>query len=243
MTVLIVEDQPLLAGQLELLVEDLGHHALLPAANADDALNTAREQAPDLLLMDVNLEGDYDGIETAEKIRQFHNCPVIFITSQDDDLTFRRAGRLGPINFLTKPVNELQLRRAIQLAVAQIDADATPGDAAITPTTSTIEDDHLYVRTGHKLHKVIFAEVTHVVADGRYCALHTAKARHLLRTTLTDLQQRLPATDFIKTHRSYLVNQSFVESVDLRDAEVILRGGGRVPLAKREREAFLQRIS
>lgn len=235
MNVLIVEDEPLLASNLAIIVEDLGHHPFPPATNAEDALQQALDLPPDLLLMDVNIAGEFDGIETAEKILKNHSCPVIFITAQTDELTFRRASRLGPANFLLKPFEEIQVKRAIQLA-------STSSTTKAPQPANEGEEDNLYVRTGHKLQKIPMVKVTHVAADGRYCEIHTTSGRYLTRMPLSEMQNRLPTDQFIKCHRSYLVNESFVDSVDLRDSEIVLTTGGRVPLAKREREAFLKRI-
>lgn len=233
MTILIVEDEPLYASHLELLVEDLGHAVIACVEEAEAALRLADEHSPDVILMDVNIAGAYDGVETAERIRQSHNCQVIFITAQQDEGTFRRASRLGPANFLLKPFDDLQVKRAIQLAVA------SPVQA---PSVSEEEEENLYVKTGHKLRKIPIAEITSVAADGHYCEIHTATNRYLIRMPFQQLQDRLPTERFLKTHRGHLVNEDFVESVDLRDSEILLRGGRRVPLAKREREAFLRRI-
>lgn len=232
MTVLIVEDEPLYASHLELLVEDLGHTVIGTVADAENALRLAKERPPDLILMDVNIAGTYDGIETAELIRLSHHCPVVFITAQQDEGTFRRASRLGPANFLLKPFDDLQVKRAIQLAAAN--------PAPLTRASE--EEENLYVKTGHKLRKIPIADITSVAADGRYCEIYTSANRYLIRMPFQELENRLPADQFLKTHRGHLVNEDFVESVDLRDSEIILSGGRRVPLAKRQREAFLRRI-
>ncbi len=237
MTILIVEDEPLYASHLEILVEDLGHTILGCVEDADAALLLARETMPDLVLMDINIPGAYDGIETAERIQQLGTCQVIFITAEKDDRTFQRASRLGPVNFLLKPFDDLQVSRAIQLASGSIKKQEVP-----VTEQSLSDEENLYVKTGKKLRKIPVAQITSVNADGRYCEIHTITNRYLIRMTLQDLQERLPDERFIRTHRGHLVNEDFVESIDLQDSEIVLSGGRRIPLAKREREAFLRRI-
>ncbi len=239
MNVLIVEDEPLYATHIEMLVEDLGHTVIGIADAAETALSLARNTPPELLLMDVNIDGAYDGVETAELIQRIHPCAVIFVTARQDEQTFQRASRLGPVNFLLKPFDDLQLKRAVQLATATTPAPSPPS-ANTLPEDQ--DEENLYVKTGYKLRKVPLADITSVAADGRYCEIHTTANRYLVRMTLQQLMARLPADRFIKTHRSHIVNETFVESVDLRDSEIVLLGGRRVPLAKREREAFLKRV-
>ncbi|MEO0735056.1 MAG: response regulator transcription factor [Bacteroidota bacterium] len=218
-----------------MLVEDLGHTVIGCAAAAPEALALAEATPPDLVLMDINIEGAYDGVETAEQLHKLHFCPVIFITAREDEQTFQRASRLGPVNFLLKPFNDLQVSRAIQLAINVL---ADPPSAG----ADDLEEENLYVKTDHKLRKIPVADISFVAADGRYCEIHTTTNRYLIRMPLKELRERLPVDRFLQTHRGCLVNEDFVESVDLRDSEIILKGGQRVPLAKREREAFLQRI-
>jgi DNA-binding LytR/AlgR family response regulator len=237
MTILIVEDEPLYASHLEMLVEDLGHTVLGCVEDAEAALLLVREAMPDLVLMDINIPGAYDGVETAERIQEQGSCPVIFITAEKDDRTFQRASRLGPANFLLKPFDDLQVSRAIQLASAGAkhqERDATE--------TNLSDEENLYVKTGKKLRKIPVAQIASVNADGRYCEIHTVTNRYLIRMTLQDLQDRLPEDRFLKTHRGHLVNEDFIESIDLQDSEIVLNGGRRIPLAKREREGFLRRI-
>ncbi|MBC6995033.1 response regulator transcription factor [Neolewinella lacunae] len=233
MNVLIVEDEPLMASHLQLVVEGLGYAVVGAASTAEAALALVRSQPPDLVLMDINIDGAYDGVETAISIRELHQCPIIFITARYDEQSFLRASRLGPANFLLKPFEDNQVRRAIQLA------SSSPAPVAAAPPE---EDAHFYVKVGHKLRKIAIAEIHSVVADGHYCAIHTQANRYLIRMSFQEVQERLPAERFLKTHRSYLVNEQYVESVDLRDSEIILTNGQRVPLAKREREAFLRRV-
>jgi len=238
MTVLIVEDEPLYASHLEMLVEDLGHEVLGSAEDADSALEIVKDGVPDLLLMDINIPGAYDGVETAERIQQLGPCSIIFITAEKDERTFQRASRLGPVNFLLKPFDDLQVSRAIQLA----SSSQTPAADQPQKKVTTEDEENLYVKTGKNLRKIPLSEITSVNADGRYCEIHTTTNRYLIRMPLQELEERLPADRFMRTHRSHLVSEAFVESVDLQDSEIVLIGGRRVPLAKREREDFLRRI-
>ncbi|OAV44708.1 LytTR family DNA-binding domain-containing protein [Lewinella sp. 4G2] len=245
MNILIVEDEALYASHLEILIEDLGHTVGGCVDNAPAALQMVSNSPPDLVLMDINIAGDYDGVETAELIQKAHPCPVIFITARQDEQTFRRASRIGPANFLLKPFDELQVKRAIQLAVASVSTNATGRDArpADGSIGNTMEGQSLYVKSGDKLRKIDIGDITSASADGRYCEIHTAAGRYLMRITFRELMDRLPADQFLKTHRGHLVNEGYIDSVDLRDSEIVLRGGRRIPLAKREREEFLRRVS
>lgn len=115
--VLIVEDDGLLALDLSSMLEEWGGEAVGIATSAARAIRLARELTPDLILMDVRLQGATDGIEAAREIRDLHSCAVIFITAHSDPDTLQRIGELGPLPVLSKPVDRATLLSAIWKAI------------------------------------------------------------------------------------------------------------------------------
>ena len=118
-SILIVEDEAIVALELRLELQDLGYTVAGVVASGEQALVTVAEQEPQLILMDVRLQGAMDGIAAAESIRQRHDVPVIFLTSHSDDDTVRRAARTGPYGYLTKPYQIKELRAGIEVALTK----------------------------------------------------------------------------------------------------------------------------
>ena len=112
--VLIVEDELILAMVNRKMVEALGYKSLAVVTNAKDALRTIEETRPDLILMDIMIEGDLDGIETAEIIRKSLNTPILFITGNSDEAVKSRAEHIANSAFLIKPVNQNMLKSFIE---------------------------------------------------------------------------------------------------------------------------------
>ena len=246
--VLIVEDEELFADRLEMLVDKLGYTHVGTVDNAIDATAVTKEQGPELVLMDININGEYDGIELAERLQEYGPLPTIFITSLADDRTFARAARSTPHGYLLKPFNELQLQRSIELVARQLVVDEPVNPApAPSPTThkeATEElslDGDFFIKNRSRLEKVSVDEVLYLQADGHYCQVHTAEKKYLVHRPLSDLAARLPAADFFVTHRSYLVNAKRVTAIDL-DNMVVQFGGKQAPISKRSREAVLERF-
>lgn len=233
MKVLIVEDEPLYRNHLCILVDKLGHEVVAAVDNALDALAAAKTNQPDLALLDVHLAGDHDGIETGTKLRELGPIALIFITSQSDDLTFKRARRLGSINFLLKPFDELQVQRAIELT--ELSGDNYPPNPPM-------KEHFIYVKTGNHLRKIHPPDISLVMAQGRYCEIHEKGHKHLVRMPFQEIVDQLPTPPFLRAHRSFLINENFVSAIDLPNSEIILNDNQRIPLAKRQREDFLQRI-
>jgi PAS domain S-box-containing protein len=118
-TVLIVEDEAIVALDLKLQLQDLGYAVVAVAASGEQAVIEARRCLPQLILMDVRLQGPMDGIAAAELIRQHHDVPLIFLTSHSDDETVRRAARAAPYGYLTKPYQIRELRAGIEVALTK----------------------------------------------------------------------------------------------------------------------------
>ena len=98
--ILVVEDNPIIAADLADRLSESGYHVLGPVAAGEDALPFFLQKTPpDLVLMDIQLEGEWDGIETTRRIRQQHDLPVIFLNSNSDDATFRQARAVNPQAF------------------------------------------------------------------------------------------------------------------------------------------------
>lgn len=116
-SVLIVEDEAIVAADLERQLSDLGYDVLGVADSREQAIELIAQAVPDLILMDIRLRGQRDGIEVAEEIRRNHDLPVIFLTSYSDDETVRRASRTAAYGYLTKPYQIKELRAGIEVAL------------------------------------------------------------------------------------------------------------------------------
>ncbi|MEM9887748.1 MAG: response regulator [Bacteroidota bacterium] len=238
--VLIVEDEPLYADQIEMLIDQLGYEHLATVDNSESALELMEQSPPDLILMDVRIQGDYDGIELTEQIHEKLLIPTIFITSLRDKLTFNRASRTQAVNFIVKPFNELQLQRAIELAVKKLVQPQTKN------TEKEWEEDvlfkeHFFIKHRHRLEKVQLMDVLYFEADGHYCGLYLPQKKYLLRMSLSQLKERLPEERFLQTHRAYVVNREKIESIDLQE-NLLYFGKQHVPLSKRNKDAVLKSL-
>lgn len=118
-SILIVEDEAIVALDLRTQLEDLGYDVIGIADQADDALKIAAAQRPDLVLMDVRLKGPTDGITTAGILLRMYQVPVIYLTAHSDDETVQRAAGTAAYGYLTKPFQIRELRAAIEVALTK----------------------------------------------------------------------------------------------------------------------------
>ena len=114
--ILVVEDEPLAAEDIRFCLMDLGY-GVAAASRGEEAMKTAEEAKPALVLMDIGLKGQMDGIDAAEQIRSRLDIPVVFLTAYADEKTVARAKLTEPYGFLTKPFSERGLKAAIETAI------------------------------------------------------------------------------------------------------------------------------
>ena len=116
-SILVVEDEAIIARDLKKTLEDLGYVVPPTVASGQQALEATRAYRPDLVLIDIRIQGDMDGIETAALIGQKHQTLVIYLTSYSDNATLARAKVTGAYGYLLKPFEDRDLRTAIEVAL------------------------------------------------------------------------------------------------------------------------------
>ena len=242
MKILIVEDEPIHADRFEMLAEQLGYELAGNCDNAFDALDCFHRTGPDLLLLDIHIRGDIDGIQLAERINQIRPVPVVFVTSMQDDETFARAQRSQPVAFILKPFDTLQLQRALELAVHRLSANPAPPESNFEQNDLVLPDC-LFIKVREKLEKITFDEILYLESDGRYTMLYTSTGRKFaIRIPLGDLELKLPESRFARTHRSNIIHLKWLQSVDLQDMMVLVKDKN-VPLSKGFRDQILRRLA
>jgi len=115
--ILVVEDEGVVAMDIQCKLEDLGYCVIALIRSGEEAVLTACEMRPDLILMDINLQGDMDGIFAAACIQERNPTPVIYMTAHGDKETLDRAIKTEPLGYIIKPIDEQDLRSAIEVAL------------------------------------------------------------------------------------------------------------------------------
>jgi diguanylate cyclase (GGDEF)-like protein len=115
-TILIVEDERIVARDLSMTLEEMGYVVCATVRSSTEALHQTAALHPDLVLMDIRIKGDSDGVEVAAELKRRHHVPVIFLTGSTDEETLQRAFRTEPDGYLPKPFTRATLRTALEVA-------------------------------------------------------------------------------------------------------------------------------
>lgn len=236
--ILIVEDDPIIAADLEDRLSEMGFGILGPVATGEDALSFFdRQPIPNLVLLDIQLEGKWDGIETARHIRQKHGLPIVFLTSNSDDATFAQAQKTSPQAFLSKPFRGRDLKHAIELALSHF---AKNENADEPSENAFILRDRLFIKVKDRMVRLFINDVLWIEADDYYCKVITREKQILVTMTLKKFGEELEGIpELMRVHRSYIVNLAHVESI----GELYLHiGKNDIPVSRNLREKMLSRL-
>ena len=113
-TILVVEDDAIGAMDLNGILTSLGYKVLGPVSSGSKALDKIKDTTPDLVLMDITIKGDINGIETAKLIKAQMEVPVIFLTAHSDEKTVKQAEKVNPAGYIIKPFDGVKLRKTIE---------------------------------------------------------------------------------------------------------------------------------
>jgi len=140
--VLVVEDEFIVAADLKARLNKMGYKVVGTAASGLEAIEKVWRESPDIVLMDIVLKGDMDGIATAEAIKQGYNIPIIFLTAYADQNTFSKAKLTEPFGYICKPFQEKNLRMAIEVALQRHSIETQQQQDLIAAQQSQYESLH-----------------------------------------------------------------------------------------------------
>lgn len=115
--IIIAEDEKIVAKDIENKLKKSGYDVLGVASTGKDLLDKVSESLPDLVLMDIKLDGDMDGIETAAKLKDGYEVPVVYLTAYADKMTLKRIDETKPGGYVLKPFKLSELRQSIEAAL------------------------------------------------------------------------------------------------------------------------------
>lgn len=212
--ILIVEDEVLIAEFLKDILNDFGVFKVDLAHNKKMALEVIERFQPNLILLDIRMEEELQGIEIAIEIGRKFKVPFIFITAHSDEQIIQQALETKPFAYITKPVKKMDVYAAINLALNSISEKAV--------TYLLFKDGHTEVRLDH-------TEILYAKSIGNYVTVYTPGKKYNIRYSMDWLSENLPLDSFLRVHRSYLVN---VKKIEKNSFKSLLVNGVEIPKSR-----------
>ncbi len=222
--VLVVEDESIVSKDIQHSLKKLGYNVVGAAATGEKALELAREEQPDIVLMDIMLKGDMNGVEVAEIVRRELNIPVIFLTAYADEATLSKAKITEPYGYIIKPFKEIDLHTSIEMAIYKHQKERElekERDLLFSIVESKeIGDGFIFVKSNSKLVKLNTKDIYFIEALKDYVVINTKDTRYTIHSTMKEIEQKMGTAEFIRVHRSFIVRLDKIASIEFPNLQL-----------------------
>jgi DNA-binding LytR/AlgR family response regulator len=239
MKILIVEDELIIAEDVRGMLGRMGYEVVGNAMDYGEAIALLEATKPDLILLDVNLNGKKDGIDLAQTINEAYKIPFIFTTSYSDAPTLQRAKTTNPANYLVKPFKQEQLFTAIEMALYHLSENPKKEPAPNTDEAVIIKDA-LFIKDKFRYTKLNIHDILWIKSDGNYLEIKTTNSEELIRATLSNFIERLNNNVFFKTHKSYIVNLDYLTKLEPTFVTIV---DVRIPISKVYYDVLIRKLN
>lgn len=219
MNILIAEDDILIAEHLKDIVLSFNYNVIGIAHKKDKVIELIEKNVPDVALLDINMENKYDGIEIGEYIQKNYNFPIIYITAHSEKETIEKALKTKPSGYIVKPFKDMEIFSSIQIAFDKF--------------RSNKSDNYILIKDGYKVAKLYVFDILFVKSDNNYVEIFTKDNKYIERISLASIIESIDSDNFVKVHRSYIINTDYVR--EIKSLSVIV-GDYEIPVARKYRK-------
>ena len=193
--ILIVEDEVLIATQIEMFLELNGYNSVGIAVDYTGAIELLESNPIDLILLDIKINGYKSGIDLAMYINKNLNIPFLFLTSYNDKDTLQKLKLLNPIGYINKPINDATLLTNIDLYFS----------------STKIHTQHIVpIKSGTKIYNITCTDLQYAETDHVYVNLYFTNHKEVMRLSLTNFLQQLPNKELVQINRSTAINTNYI---------------------------------
>ncbi len=202
--ILIVEDELIIAEHISLLLKKEGYNTPRIAQSYTEAIELIQEKTPSIVLTDISLGEEKTGVDLGQLLNTTYRIPFIYITSLHSPEMVKRASLTRPNAYLVKPFKKEDLMVSIELALA----------LQTQPQVENTDETCLVVKDSNATVRIPIKNIVLLKAEENYTAIYTNSQRpRFVRQFLSDLQNQLPAQQFLRIHRSYIVNKKYIAEI------------------------------
>jgi DNA-binding LytR/AlgR family response regulator len=225
-TCLLIDDEPLSRDVLRKYIQEVSDlEVVAECSNAIEATHLLNQKQVDILFLDINMPG-LSGISFA---RSLTVSPLIIFTTAYPEYAVE-GFELEATDYLVKPYSFERFLKAVNRALEMLRENHVPGDAG----------GKILVKSDKKLYALPFAEIHYIEGQGDYIRIHTSQLKLMVHDTLKNFLESLPATDFMRIHKSYVVRLKHIEFLEGNQVRV---KGQNLPVSPAQREELLERFA
>ncbi len=242
---IVVDDEPLAIKLMcNLLASSASIDVIKTCKNGREAIQACEEFRPDVLFLDIQMPG-LTGLDVAARLQSDVIPLIVFVTAYDEYAL--NAFELNAVDYLLKPVDAERLTNTLdrlQSRFQRIDVNTNKTKTDIISAISQIGSRHslnklharkLAIKDGSEIHLVPFDDIKWVDAAGDYMCVHSGDETHIMRITMKELESKLSAPNFVRIHRSTIVNTQTIQAITTLpkgEAELTLTCGAKLKVSR-----------
>jgi DNA-binding LytR/AlgR family response regulator len=244
-SILIVEDEILIAQDLKEILEEVGYKNVFRAKNYKQAIEIIENQNIDLVLLDINLNDEMTGIDLAKYINKHKQMPIIYITSYSDSSTIANVKQTMPAAFLLKPYSKALLLAAIEIALFNYTSKINAAEKLVEDIIpDVVESDivinkHLLVKENYHFIKIPLEEILWFESNKNYVEVKTRQKKYIIRSSLKRLLELLPPADFVKCYKQFIINIRHAKSFT---SDTVLIHEYQIPISRNTQEEVFRKL-
>ena len=243
--VLVVEDESIVSKDIQYSLKKLGYNVVGVAATGQKAIDLCGEKMPDIILMDIMLKGDINGIEASTRIKESYNIPVIFLTAYADENTLSKAKVTEPYAYIIKPFKEIDLHTSIEMAFYKHSKELEilkERDMLYNIVENKENKDFIFVKSKSRLIKLNTEDIFFIEALKDYVVINTINKRYTIHSTMKDIERKMSQDYFLRVHRSFIVRLDKIAQIE--QPNLILEDNNKIiPIGGSYKEEMLKRIN
>lgn len=213
LNILIVEDEVLIAEDLHDTIKSFGYKNIKMTHSKSDAIEMLNQFDFDVVLLDIRMEKELDGLELGTFINTNFRIPFMYITAHSDIAMIKEILKTKPAAYITKPIKKSDLFANLNLLQSQLSENKT-----------------LVIKDGYNHHKILFDEIKYIESEGNYINIYYQTKKIVTRQSMDSIMNELDKTVFFRIHRSYIVNLKMITKFSKKEVEI---GDVKVPISRK----------
>lgn len=239
MKIVLLEDEMIVVRDLTSRLKTMGYNRVDAFDNGAEFLAHLQIHGADLCLVDININGEINGIETIQKLANNSDIapiPIIYLTAQADKESFDQAKETKPSAYLLKPYNAFELQSAIELAIEHFESKSFEKEL---DKGIQIIDDKVFIKHKNRYDRISVKDILYLEAFGNYTEIHTRQNMYVVVSQLGKIEQTFNESYLFRCHRSFMVN---LQALDGFDDAYVFFGEKAIPISKAQRAEMLSRL-
>ncbi len=238
-SILIVEDEFMIAEDIAMRLEDMGYEVAEKIDNVEEAIAWLDENKVDIMLVDVNLRGTKTGIDLGRVVNERFHIPFVFLTSLANHEVVEMASQVNPAAYLLKPFNDRQVKVSVDMALRNFYGENRKECDDYNESTNANQEyvlkmpGCLFLRKSTSYHKVNFNDILWLEAESNYTTIHTKTEKYTYSVVLKNFEEKLPSKEFMRVHRSFIVNLSNVTGFE---GNTLFMDNQKIPVTRSAQE-------